>query len=59
MDFKSLFLAIIRQAIQFGAGVLVAKGLVEASMIDTIVGGFVSIANAVWMIFAKKADAKK
>lgn len=59
MDFKSFFLAGIRQGIQFGAGVLAAKGYVEASAVDMLAGAAVSIANLIWMIFAKKADANK
>jgi hypothetical protein len=43
----------LRHALQFGAGLLVAKGLLDTANAEILVGGFVSIASVAWWLFSR------
>lgn len=48
-------LGIIRHALTFFGGLVVAKGLVDADTVATIVGSVSTLVGAIWSIVAKKA----
>ena len=44
---------IVRAVLQGVAGILVSKGVVDASGAEGLVGGLISIASVVWSLFHK------
>lgn len=48
-------LGIVRHILTFAGGLVVAKGMVDAAMVETIVGSVATLIGAVWSIVAKKA----
>lgn len=44
---------LLRQGIQFFAGVVAATGIASESEVTTLVGAASSIANIAWMVFAR------
>lgn len=49
----TLVLPIIRHALTTAAGALVAKGLVDASMSDQVVGALMTLSTVAWSIIEK------
>ena len=48
-------LGILRHVLTFAGGLIVAKGVADAAMVETIVGSVATLIGAVWSIVAKKA----
>lgn len=49
---KEKILGVVRHVLTFGAGWLVARGKLDASAVDTIVGAVVVIVGFAWSWFA-------
>ena len=47
-------LSVTRHAGQLLAGYLISKGVIDASMTETVIGVLVSIATLGWFFYAKK-----
>ena len=47
----------LRHALQFGSGLLVAKGVLDAENAEILVGGLVSIAAVGWWYFTRPRAA--
>lgn len=50
---KEKVLGIVRHALTFIGGLAVAKGVVEESLAQEVIGGFVTLVGAVWSIIDK------
>lgn len=44
----------VRHALQLGAGALVARGIIDASMAELLIGSVASLFSFAWMWFARK-----
>jgi len=49
-----MVLGLIRHALTFGGGILVAKGLIEASAMQELGGSLITLIGGVWSILQKK-----
>lgn len=47
---------IVRHALTFVGGIIVAKGLASDAYVQEIIGGAMTIIGVVWSIFSKKAS---
>ena len=47
------WLGIIRHALTFGGGILIAKGLVDDALWSEVSGSVVTLVGAIWSIVAK------
>ena len=56
---KDTILSLLRHALTFGGGFLVAKGLVSESSLGTLIPSLVAAVGAVWGAFDEFAAAKK
>jgi hypothetical protein len=54
---KEQTLGLIRHALTFVGGIIVAKGLVDESLIQEVTGAAMTILGAVWSILSKKKSA--
>jgi hypothetical protein len=54
---KEQFLGLVRHAITFIGGIIVAKGNLDPSALDTIVGVAVSIAGLIWSFMSEDKTA--
>jgi hypothetical protein len=54
---KDQLLGLIRHALTFVGGIVVAKGLVDESLSQEVIGGVMTLVGAVWSIVAKKKAA--
>lgn len=54
---KEQTLGLIRHALTFVGGILVAKGLLSDEMTQEILGGVMTLVGAAWSIWAKKTTA--
>jgi hypothetical protein len=54
---KDQLLGLIRHALTFVGGIIVAKGVVDASLSEELIGGVMTIVGAVWSIVNKKKAA--
>ena len=52
---KEQVLGIIRHTLTFVGGILIARGLVDETMVTEIVGSACTITGAIWSIVVKKA----
>jgi len=52
-------LSALRQVLIFVGGILVGKGLIDASIIDTLVPAIVTVVASVWGLVAKNKDQAK
>lgn len=57
--FNDFILPTLRQALQFGAGIMLSKGVIDASMAEIFVGAGVSIATLIWMAYARRNAPKQ
>ncbi len=48
-------LGIVRHILTFAGGLAIAKGMVDAAMVETIVGSAATLIGAIWSVVAKKA----
>lgn len=51
---KDQVLGLIRHALTFVGGVIVAKGLVDEVLFQEILGGVMTLVGAVWSVASKK-----
>jgi hypothetical protein len=51
---KEQFLGLVRHAITFIGGIIVAKGNLDPSALDTIVGVAVSVAGLIWSLMSEE-----
>ena len=51
---KDTILGVIRHALTFGGGLLVARGLVDSGQAAELAGALVSIIGVTWSIIAKR-----
>ena len=51
---REMILGIVRHAMTVAGGFLVAKGYVEAGMVEQVAGAVVTVVGVVWSILAKK-----
>ena len=54
---KEQSLGLIRHVLTFVGGVVVAKGLVDESLFQEVLGGVMTLVGAVWSIASKKKAA--
>ena len=54
---KETIFGILRHVLTFGGGYLVAKGVFDQAMLDSVVPAIITIAGVVWSVFDKKKDA--
>jgi hypothetical protein len=52
---REQLLGIIRHALTFAGGILIAKGLVDETIVTDIVGLSMTLAGAIWSVSAKNA----
>jgi len=51
--------AIVRHFMTFIGGILVARGLFDAGMVESLTGAMVTISGVVWSVLNKKAPEVK
>lgn len=51
---KDQLLGLIRHALTFIGGIVVAKGLVDENLSQEVIGGIMTLAGAAWSIISKK-----
>ena len=49
---QTLMVGLLRHGLQLGAGALVARGYLEASMVESVVGAALTLATAGWYVAA-------
>jgi hypothetical protein len=54
---KDQLLGLIRHTLTFVGGIIVAKGLVDESLSEEVIGGVMTLVGAVWSIVNKKKAA--
>jgi hypothetical protein len=54
---KDQILGIVRHALTFAGGIIVAKGLVDDALFQEILGAAMTLVGAVWSIVSKKKSA--
>lgn len=47
----------LRHALQFGSGLLVARGILDTANAEVLVGGLVSIGSVAWWFFSSRKAA--
>jgi hypothetical protein len=52
------FLGVVRHGLTFGAGWLLAKGLIDNSDVNTVVGAGLALSGVLWSVVQKKAPAQ-
>ena len=50
---KEQLLGIIRHTLTFVGGIVVARGLVDETLVTEVIGGGLTLTGAIWSIFAK------
>lgn len=54
---KDQTLGLIRHALTFVGGIIVAKGLVDDALFQEILGGIMTLVGAAWSVASKKKAA--
>jgi hypothetical protein len=54
---KDQILGLVRHALTFVGGIIVAKGLVDDVLFQEILGGILTIIGSVWSVVSKKSAA--
>lgn len=54
---NEILLGLVRHILTAVGGVLVAKGTVDQSTVETVVGGVAAIVGALWSVFSKKTPS--
>jgi len=54
---KDQILGLIRHALTFVGGLIVAKGLVDDVLFQEIAGGVMTLVGAIWSVASKKSAA--
>ena len=52
---KEQVLGIIRHALTFIGGIVIARGLVDETLVTEVIGGVLTLTGAIWSIIDKKA----
>jgi len=52
---KDMYLGLVRHILTLVGGIFVARGQIDASAVDTIVGATVTIGGVAWSLLDKKA----
>ena len=52
---KEQLLGILRHVLTFVGGLLVTKGLIDAGMVEQVLGGLLTVVGGLWSVFAKKS----
>jgi len=50
---KEQVLGIVRHTLTFVGGIVVAKGLIDETVVTEIIGGVLTLTGAIWSIVAK------
>ena len=56
MIVKEQVLGLIRHALTFVGGILIAKGLVSDSAATDIIGGLMTVIGSIWSVISNKAS---
>jgi hypothetical protein len=51
---KEKVLGLLRHTLTFVGGILIAKGLVDETLVAELVGGLITIIGGVWSVLVKK-----
>ncbi len=54
---KDQVLGLVRHALTFVGGIVVAKGLVDENLSQEVIGGVMTLVGAIWSIVSKKKAA--
>jgi hypothetical protein len=54
---KDQILGLVRHALTFVGGIIVAKGLVDDILFQEILGGIMTLVGGVWSVVSKKSAA--
>jgi hypothetical protein len=54
---KDQILGLVRHALTFVGGIVVAKGLVDDVLFQEILGGILTLVGSVWSVVSKKSAA--
>ncbi len=54
---KDQVLGLVRHALTFIGGIIVAKGLVDENLSQEVIGGVMTVVGAIWSIVSKKKAA--
>jgi len=54
---KVQILGVLRHILTFGAGFLIAKGKLDASGAESIIGGLLAVVGGVWSVIAPEKKA--
>ena len=52
---KEQFLGIVRHTLTFIGGIVIARGLVDETLVTEVIGGVLTLTGAIWSIIDKKA----
>jgi hypothetical protein len=58
MIIKEQTLGLIRHALTFVGGILIAKGLLTESISVDIIGGVMTLIGSIWSVLSKKPEGK-
>jgi hypothetical protein len=50
---KEQFLGIVRHTLTFVGGILLTRGLIDASIVEEISGAVLTLGGALWSVFSK------
>lgn len=56
---KEQVLGIVRHGLTFVGGLLVTKGLMDAGMVEEVMGAVVTLVGAVWSVIVKKKSVSE
>jgi len=51
---KEATLGIVRHALTFIGGILITKGLIDASMLEELSGSLLTLIGGIWSVISKK-----
>jgi hypothetical protein len=54
---KDQLLGLIRHALTFVGGIIVAKGVIDANLSEELIGGVMTLVGGVWSVINKKKAA--
>lgn len=56
---KEQLLGVVRHGLTFVGGLLVTKGLMDAGMVEEVMGAVITLVGSVWSIVAKKKSVSE
>jgi hypothetical protein len=51
---KETILGVVRHVLTFAGGILIAKGFIEESVAQEVIGATMTLVGSIWSIIAKK-----